>query len=114
VNEFNPYDPFARLGPDKTPECVTHVTAGGPVRRTPLCPECHHRPSGRTMEGQGHCCCKCHDIADASQALLAACKAALRLESSIAEEHWYSSRQCPDTFRAVRAAIAQAESVGGA
>ena len=44
--------------------------------------------------------------------LLAACKAALALESSIDTEAWYASSQCPNTFRQLRAAVARGEQMG--
>jgi len=45
-----------------------------------LCNECHHYPSERFEEcNPARCYCKCHDVADASPDLLAACKAAQRV-----------------------------------
>lgn len=38
------------------------------------CKECHHRPSMRVAEHGAECQCACHDIADASPELLAACE----------------------------------------
>lgn len=48
------------------------------------CNECHHVPSGRWTDEGRTCYCKCHDVADAAQELLASCKEALDL---IASEH---------------------------
>lgn len=41
-----------------------------------LCKDCHHMPSRRNAEYGAACQCRCHDIADASPELLAACKSA--------------------------------------
>lgn len=47
-----------------------------------ICPECHHRPSGRIAEYGAACQCHCHDIADAAPELLAACKEAMEFLSN--------------------------------
>jgi hypothetical protein len=51
-----------------------------PANRGPLlCKECHHRPSERIEEGYvARCYCSCHDVADASPDLLAACEQVLK------------------------------------
>lgn len=81
-----------------------------------LCPECHHYPSGRTVEGQGHCFCKCHDVADAAPNLLAACKAADEFFEMFAicpipnaEHAMELTALAKHAKQAVRAAIAEAE-----
>src|SRR5262249_53383753 len=44
----------------------------------------------------------------AAPELLAACEAALTLESAIDQEAWYASSHCPDVIRQLQAAIAKA------
>ncbi len=72
-----------------------------------LCPECHHRPSGRGTNSEGYfaaCYCKCHDVADAAPQLLAACKSLLEI---CRKSDWVNMESLDVT--AARAAIRLAE-----
>lgn len=67
-----------------------------------LCPECHHRPSGRFQEYGAECHCPCHNVADLSLALLAACNGMLdALDGSHAQVMYAAGK--------MREAVAQAE-----
>ncbi len=80
------------------------------------CEICHHFPSRGFDAEMGKCECACHRVADASPALLAACKEVLECaEQLIAEgkkltNSGSTAAACAVMFRArVRPAIALAE-----
>lgn len=74
-----------------------------------LCPECHHRPSMRDGD-PAYCYCPCHDVADASQDLLAvAKKVAYYGAALVAREYQPGSPSVRELVDQAKAAVAKAE-----